>query len=139
MRGILPAILAKTTKLLGSVVQKNFVAPGEFRQKGPNSKRSKRVPPTFEMGSAVTTHTPLNRDKAKSVENIAEGHWLAGTDDHRLLLRGTRKHGIKHASRMPSGPLDVRLGSMAQVRATAPVKGTTGGIWPDFGRSGQHY
>ena len=28
---------------------------------------------------------------------------------------------------------------MAQVRATAPVKGTTRGIWPDFGRSGRHY
>ena len=85
MRGILPAILAKTTKLLGSVVQKNFVAPGEIRQKGPNFERRKGVLLASEIGPAVTTHTPLDRDKAKSVENIAEGHWLAGTDDHRLL------------------------------------------------------
>ena len=32
---------------------------------------------------------------------------------------------IKDASRMPSSPLDFTLGPVAQVRATAPVKGTT--------------
>ena len=99
MRGILPAIRAKTTRLLGSVVQKNFVAHGEIRQKGPNSERCKGVLPAFEIGPAVTTHTPLNRDKAKSVENIAEGPWLAGTDDHRLLLRGTGSTALN----MPAG------------------------------------
>ena len=46
---------------------------------------------------------------------------------------------IKDASRMPNGPLDFTLGPVAQVWATAPVKGTTRGIWPNFGRSGRHY
>jgi hypothetical protein len=46
------------------------------------------MPPAIETRPAVTIHTPLDRDEAKSVEKIAEGERLARTDDHRLLLRG---------------------------------------------------
>jgi hypothetical protein len=57
------------------------------------------MPPAIETRPAVTIHTPLDRDEAKSVEKIAEGERLARTDDHRLLL-----HGIgSGASNMPAG------------------------------------
>jgi hypothetical protein len=89
MRGILPAIWAEPAELLGSVERKKFTAPGEVRQKGPNSERAKKIVcPASKTGPAVITHPPLDRGDTKSVENTAQSEWLAGTDDHGLLLRG---------------------------------------------------
>jgi hypothetical protein len=58
------------------------------------------MPPGIEARPAVTTHTPLDRDEAKSVKEIAERERVAGTDDHRFLLHGIGSARINHASRI---------------------------------------
>jgi hypothetical protein len=102
MRRILSAIWAKAAEPVGRLAQMDCAAPGEVRHQGPNPERRKSIPPPIETRPAVTTHTPLDRDEAKSAEKITQGERLAGADDHRLLL-----HGIG------SGALNVPAGSEA--------------------------
>jgi len=100
MRSFLSAIWAELAELLGSVEQKHFPALGEAHEEGPNSARPSSVLCDFEIGPKGTTHTLLDRDGTVSIEKITEGKWMvAGTDDHRLLLRC----GEGGASNMPVG------------------------------------
>src|SRR5258706_10578778 len=68
MRGILPAFWAKAVEPFAPVALTNCAAPGEVGHEGPNSERRKSMPPGIEARPAVTTHTPLDRDEAKSVK-----------------------------------------------------------------------
>src|SRR3984893_12442976 len=100
MRGILPAFWAKAVEPFAPVALTNCAAPGELGHEGPNSERRKSMPPGLEARRAVTTHTPLDRDEAKSVKEIAERDRVAGMDDHRFLLHGIGSACINHASRI---------------------------------------
>jgi hypothetical protein len=69
------------------------------------------------------THTPLDRDEAKSVKEIAERERVA----ERTIIAFSYTASEARASTMPAGSEQTtrfKVGSVAPKRATVPVVGT---------------
>jgi hypothetical protein len=105
MRGILTAVSAEAAEPLGSVVQQDFTAPGEVRDRRPISERRNDALPAAKTNRAGKIDALLCRGETNSVENRSKGEGQGGTSDHRVLLRGTDII----ASTMPAGCLVAAL------------------------------